>query len=238
MGVQRELSIRKSNGLLKLKRKLQRDIDLVLRQEELLWFQRSREGWITSGDRNTKFYHASIVIRKSAKKIRALQSPNGKWITDPVYLKELVSDYYNKGFFQDSDGFCPLSIPYIHKFPPLSAHQLHRFNQMVTSHEIRQSVFLTPFKALGPDGLHAGFYQHLWHFLKNYVSQFVLDFFQIRILPFGVNDTLLTLIPKVLHPEHISQFRPISLCNVSYKIITKTMANRLKEIMQGVVALN
>ena len=49
---------------------------------------------------------------------------------------------------------------------------------------------------------------------------------------------LLTLIPKVLHPEYISRFRPITLCNVSYKIITKTMANRLKEIMQGVVGPN
>ena len=116
------------------------------------------------------FCHASTFIRKSAKKIRALQSWNGKWIIDPVYLEELVSDYY-KCLFQGSDGFCHLSIPCIHKFPTLSAHQLHRFNQMVTSDEIRQTVFfyMASFKAHGLDGLHAGFYHHLWPLLKNFV---------------------------------------------------------------------
>ena len=110
---------------------------------------------------------------------------------------------------------------------------------MVTSDEIRQAVFdMAPFKAPGPDGLHARFYQHLWPLLKNYVCQFVLDFFHTGILPSGVNDTPFTLSPMVFHLEHISQFRPISLCNVSYKIIAKTMDNRLKEIMQDVIAPN
>ena len=83
-----------------------------------------------------------------------------------------------------------------------------------------------------------GFYHHLWPLVKDSVCQFVLDFFHISILPSGVNYTLLTLIPKVNHLEHISQFKPISLYNVSYKIITKTMANRLKEIMKVVIAPN
>ena len=51
------------------------------------------------------------------------------------------------------------------------------------------------------------------------------------LLPEGENDTLLVLILKVKHPDIISQFRLISLCNVGYKVITKTLTNRLKEIM-------
>ena len=88
---------------------------------------------------------------------------------------------------------------------------------------------MAPFKAAGPNGLHAGFYHHLWPLVKDSVCQFVLDFFHISILPSGVNYTLLTLITKVNHLEHISQFKPISL----YKIITKTMAK-----MQVVIAPN
>ena len=110
---------------------------------------------------------------------------------------------------------------------------------MVTPDEIRQAIFaMTPFKAPSPDGLHAGFYQHLWPLVKDSICHFVLDFFPYWHPPLWVNGTLLTLIPKVNHPEHIFQFRPISLCNVSYKIITKTMANSLKEIMQAVIAPN
>ena len=54
--------------------------------------------------------------------------------------------------------------------------------------------------------------------------------------PEGTNDTLLVLIPKTDHPKLISHFRPISLCNVNYKVVTKTLSMRLKEIMRCAIA--
>lgn len=59
----------------------------------------------------------------------------------------------------------------------------------------------------------------------------VLGVLHSNPLPDGLNSTLITLIPKVENPTHIAQFRPISLCNALYKIITKTMVNRLKYVM-------
>ena len=52
-GVKNILATNYSNGLLKLEKKLQQELALVVNQEELLWYQRSREDWIKSGDRNT-----------------------------------------------------------------------------------------------------------------------------------------------------------------------------------------
>lgn len=46
-----------------------------------------------------------------------------------------------------------------------------------------------------------------------------------------MNDALVVLIAKVSKPERITQFRPISLCNVLFKTITKAMVLRLKRIM-------
>jgi len=55
-------------------------------------------------------------------------------------------------------------------------------------------------------------------------------------LPEEVNKTLLVLIPKVTNPQDLTQYRPISLCNVLYKICSKAMANRLHRILEEVIS--
>lgn len=56
------------------------------------------------------------------------------------------------------------------------------------------------------------------------------------VLSEGLNDTLVALIPKVKHPEKPSKFRPISFCNVAYKVITKVLTNKIKEVIHQVIA--
>jgi len=97
---------------------------------------------------------------------------------------------------------------------------------------------MTPPKAPGPDGMPPLFYQHFWSTLRNDVSQSVLHFLNSATLPEHLNYNFISLIPKNKSPKHASDFRPISLCNVLYKIFSKVLANRLKKILPNIITEN
>jgi uncharacterized membrane protein len=56
------------------------------------------------------------------------------------------------------------------------------------------------------------------------------------VIPNGWNDTNVVLIPKVDNPESMTQFRPIGLCNVIYKIISKMLSFKLKRILSEIIS--
>ena len=91
-------------------------------------------------------------------------------------------------------------------------------------------------KALGSNGMRPLFYQHYWDTIGNDVTQFILHFLNSTCLPENLNHTFITLIPKKNSPEYASDFRPISLCNVLYKIFSKVLANRIKKILPKIIS--
>ncbi|XVF74117.1 hypothetical protein PTKIN_Ptkin13bG0034500 [Pterospermum kingtungense] len=233
-GVQRALGVRNNNRLIKLENKLQRELQVVLQQEELLWFQKSREEWIKSGDCNIGYYHASTVIRRSRNNIAALRDENGEWITGKEELNNHVLTFFRNLFTIEQE--CDSS--YIPKgcFPRVSQSVMLEVLSPFVIGDIRRALFdMSPFKAPGPDGFQANFYQRLWSVVGTTLWEFAREFYRTGVLQEGVNDTYLVLIPKVSSPERVNQLRPISLCNVCYKVITKAMTNRLKKILPEVI---
>jgi len=82
--------------------------------------------------------------------------------------------------------------------------------------------------ALGPDGLNAAFYKSAWPWISKDVHTLVTNFYTSAFMQPEINQTFITLIPKKMQPIISQDFRPISLCNVIYKIIAKSLADRLK----------
>jgi ribonuclease HI len=106
-----------------------------------------------------------------------------------------------------------------------------------TAEEIKEAMFdIGDYKAPGTDGLHAVFYKKFWAVVGEEVTKEVLQALNTGTIPEGWNETAIVLIPKVESPELITQFRPISLCNVVYKVISKVLSKRLKVILPEIIS--
>jgi len=88
----------------------------------------------------------------------------------------------------------------------------------------------------GPDGLPTLFYQTYWQLIGIDVLQLVLNILNNGGDPTIINHTYINLIPKNNSPQRPSEYRPISLCNVILKIITKTITNRVKKVLPLIVS--
>ncbi|KAH1040060.1 hypothetical protein J1N35_041803 [Gossypium stocksii] len=101
-----------------------------------------------------------------------------------------------------------------------------------TMKEIIEAMFeMGPTKALREDGLPAVFYQKCWHIIGDDMIKFHLQILNEGMEIKHINSTHIALIPKIVNPFTMKQFRPISLCNVIYKILAKTIANWFRGVI-------
>lgn len=123
--------------------------------------------------------------------------------------------------------------------PLVTDEMSRRLERAFTLKEIRKAVFsISTDKSPGPDGMNAMFYQQHWDVGGPLVSKAVLDCLNGMAELDLINSTLVTLIPKVKEPRSVGDFRPISLCNMLYKIISKVLINRLKPILPFIITDN
>lgn len=93
-----------------------------------------------------------------------------------------------------------------------------------------------PDKSARPDGFGSAFFQHFWDLLGRDIYSCCNEWLQNLSFPANLNDTTLVLISKKEKVEQLTDLRPIALFNVLYKILAKVLANRLKEVLLGLIS--
>jgi hypothetical protein len=108
--------------------------------------------------------------------------------------------------------------------------------QVPTPTEIKNVLFgMQSLKSPGPDGLPLLFYKKYWKVVGHSVIKAVHNFFISGKMLKEVNHSYIVLIPKVLNPSNINHYRPISLCNTIYKVISKLLMDRLRTVIWNLV---
>ena len=203
--------------------------DLLLKQE-FYWAQRSRVAWLKHGDKNTKFFHSKASQRQRRNFIHGVRDNNNIWVEEPEEVADVAIDDFESIFHSGSCRRMEDCLDAVQqKVTPAMQEVL---SSTFIAEEIKTALFqMGPTKALGPDNMNALFYQKYWHVVGDDMIAAVLDFLNSGNMIPEINYTHIVLIPKVKFLEKNSDFRPISLCNVIYKIISKVLANKLKQIL-------
>ncbi|XP_031116576.1 uncharacterized protein LOC116020230 [Ipomoea triloba] len=109
--------------------------------------------------------------------------------------------------------------------------------QPYTVDDVKKALFsMAPDKSPRPDGFSPAFYQHFWNEIGPDIANFIIGCIIGGEFPVGMNDAIITLIPKKTIPVTMADPRPIALCNVTCKIFSKMLANRLKWVLGHVIS--
>ena len=131
---------------------------------------------------------------------------------------EYFEDLFSTTSPSDFEGFLEEIVPSI---TPQMNNGLLR---LATEEEVRQALFMMhPEKAPGLDGMTALFFQHAWYIIKSDLVETVNNFLVTGVMDPRLNTTNICMIPKTERPTRMSELRPISLCNVGYKVISKVL---------------
>lgn len=149
-------------------------------------------------------------------------------------LEEVITGYFRNIF--TSQAGSPRAI--IDLVPTIiSDSQNEELCLPYTREEVRVAVFsMQAEKSPGLDGFNPGFYRKYWSIIGDQVADFCINCLHTGNFPQELNETALVLIPKKEQVEKVIDLRPIALCQVLYKIISKMVANRLKLILPEIIS--
>ncbi|KAL0418815.1 UNVERIFIED_CONTAM: hypothetical protein Sradi_1295000 [Sesamum radiatum] len=115
----------------------------------------------------------------------------------------------------------------------------HNICNIPTKEETKDIVFsIDKDSVVGPDSFSSVFYQACWEFIAKDIHQAVRDFFCGTPMPRSFKATTIVLIPKVDSPQTWNEFRPISLCNVSNKILSKLLYKKISHALPDITSPN
>ncbi|XP_073133406.1 uncharacterized protein [Henckelia pumila] len=210
------------------------ELSRVTAMEADFWKQKAACNWLEDRERNTKLFHNMVKKKNVVNKIFRIWE-DGNWLTSPGLIKQSGAAYFER--LLTGDTFV-LDLPDFSGFSSeISEEENHSFAAAPSLEEVRAVVFSIPWDIVaGPDGFSSVFFQSCWDFVQHDVMDVVLDFFWGSLMPHGFTATTVTLIPKVEGAQAWTDFRPISLCNVSNKIISKLLYSRLRSVVGRLVS--
>jgi hypothetical protein len=208
-----------------------------MEQEDTKWKQRAKQNWYQNGDQNTPFFHAWAEHMRKINHIRIITDEEGRVWKNKKDIPKIFTDFFHRLFHTSGAAGVEECLENLEPrvTNEMNEDLIKEFTMMEVDEALSQMHHL---KSPGPDAFSAYFYQQSWPSIRLEVGKAVLDFVNHGIFDPVVNSTYIVLILKKSRPTRVSDYRPISLCNVLYKLMAKVLANHMKKMLNVIISQN
>ena len=201
---------------------------------------RSRSVWIENGEKASKFFCNLEKYNYSSKTIPFIETEDGNYIYNQDDILKETSSFYKTLYSQ-------INVPNSYNInedldkyniPKLSQVQSSALEGLLSYEEVSNTLKnMKNDKSPGSDGFTANFFKVFWKKLGVFVVRSLNYAFKIGNFSVTQKHGLITCIPKENKPKHfLKNWRPITLLNIVYKLASGSIANRLKSVLDSLVA--
>ena len=218
------------------------ELDSILMHKARGAMLRSRAKWVEDGEKNTSYFLKLEHRNHKLKSISTLLTGTGETITGRSEILKEEHKYYQK-LYSNNDN-ASQDLPHLEKsflanpsIPKLTDEEQEMCDSPLGVDECSMALKELPNgKSPGSDGLPAEFYKMFWSDISSVVTDSYLYSFQAGEMSIDQRRGIITLIPKPDKDKRLlSNWRPISLLNTDYKILTKALANRLQGVISNII---
>eukprot|EP00253_Pinus_taeda_P023209 PITA_23209 len=205
----------------------------ILKEQEESIRLKSKATWLKAGDENTRFFHSYAKGRKVKNTIWSLPTPDGDVADTFPKPAQLGSSHFRNLYKQPQAASITEIINIAGHFPRfVNEDEAEHLFDLLTPKELENTIkWFKKDWSPGPDGWTIEFYIAFYELISNDLLRVIEECRETGTMYNAINSTFIALIPKSDSPSSFDDYRPIPLCNVLYKIISKIIANRIRPIL-------
>jgi len=224
---------------------LEKELELLNKVEAEGIRLRSKCQYYEQGEKSTKYFHSLEKRNQENKHIKLLLDDNDKEIKGVKnILQEEVRfyrDLYKSQLFKtDKDVLEKLYKVFLKDKVLQADNNIPDITNCFNEEEIKEIIdSIENGKSPGSDGLPIEFYKKFWPHIKTFVINSYKDIWKNKHLGISQRQGIISLIPKKnKDPKKLTNWRPITLLNTDYKILTKGIAQYMKTYLQDIINYN
>lgn len=197
---------------------------------------RSRFINVTEMDAPSQFFFGLEKKNGQKKIIHSLRSSSGSAISDSSEIRKYAVSFYKDLYKSELTEHPDVCDSFYSGLPQMDAEANAKLEAQITMNELYTAMMsLQSGRAPGIDGLPVDFYKSFWSVLGEDLLEVITDSLERGQLPLSCRRAVITLLPKKGDLQELKNWRPVSLLCTDYKILSKVLASRLREMMASVI---